>query len=265
MFPGVPTLYLALAREAELHRKKYDLSSIKVCISGSAPLPLEVQRRFEAISGAKVVEGYGLSETSPVTHCNPVYGERRVGTIGLPLPDTDSAIVDPDTWEFLPAGEQGEIAVRGPQVMAGYWQRPDETARVLHDGWLRTGDIGFMNSDGYFTIVDRAKDMIIAGGLKIFPREVDEVLYQNPKVQEAAAVGVPDEYRGETVRAYVVVKPGEHLTAAELIEFCKERLAPYKVPKQVEFRSELPKTLVGKVLRRTLRDEYIAEHATSHN
>jgi long-chain acyl-CoA synthetase len=260
MFPGVPTLYLALAREAEQHPKKYDLSSIKVCISGSAPLPLEVQKRFEAVSGAKVVEGYGLSETSPVTHCNPVNGERRIGTIGLPLPDTDAGIINPDTWEFLPTGEQGEIAVRGPQVMAGYWQRPDETARVLNDGWLRTGDIGFMNSDGYFTIVDRAKDMIIAGGLKIFPREVDEVLYQNPKVQEAAAVGVPDEYRGETVRAYVVVKPGEHLTAEELIDFCKERLAPYKVPKQVEFRSELPKTLVGKVLRRTLRDEYIAEH-----
>ena len=265
MFPGVPTLYLALAREAEQHPKKYDLSSVKVCISGSAPLPLEVQKRFEAVSGAKVVEGYGLSETSPVTHCNPVYGERRIGTIGLPLPDTIAGIINPDTGEFLPTGEQGEIVVRGPQVMAGYWQRPDETARVLHDGWLRTGDIGFMDSDGYFTIVDRAKDMIIAGGLKIFPREMDEVLYQNPKVLEAAAVGVPDEYRGETVRAYVVVKPGEHLTAEELIDFCKERLAPYKVPKQVEFRSELPKTLVGKVLRRKLRDEYIAEHANTHN
>ena len=257
MFPGVPTLYLALAREAEQH--PHDLSSIKVCISGSAPLPREVQRRFEAVTGAKVVEGYGLSEASPVTHCNPVYGDCRIGTIGLPLPDTDAAIINPETWEFLPVGEQGEIVVRGPQVMLGYWQRPDETKSVLRDGWLRTGDIGFMDSDGYFTVVDRAKDMIIAGGLKIYPRDVDEVLYQNPKVLEAAAVGVPDEYRGETVRAYVVVKPGEHLTADELIDFCKERLAPYKVPKQVEFRAELPKTLVGKVLRRTLRDEYIAE------
>jgi long-chain acyl-CoA synthetase len=263
MFPGVPTLYLALAREAEQH--KYELDSIKVCISGSAPLPLEVQKRFEALSGAKVVEGYGLSETSPVTHCNPVFGDRRIGTIGLPLPNTDSAITHPDTkdpsdpWEFLPTGEQGEIVVRGPQVMAGYWQRPEDTSRVLQGGWFRTGDIGFMDADGYFTVVDRAKDMIIAGGLKVFPREVDEVLYQNPKVLEAATVGVPDDYRGETVRAYVVVKPGEHLTAEELIAFCKERLAPYKVPKQVEFRDELPKTLVGKVLRRALRDQYIAE------
>ena len=261
MFPGVPTLYLALAREAERHQR--DLRSIKVCISGSAPLPLEVQKRFEAISGARVVEGYGLTESSPVTHCNPVFGDRRIGTIGLPLPETDAAIIDPETWEFLQPGEQGEIVVRGPQVMRGYWQRPEDSAQVLRDGWLRTGDIGVMSEDGYFTVVDRAKDMIIAGGLKIFPRDVDEVLYQNPKVLEAAAVGVPDEYRGETVRAYVVVKPGEVLTAEELIDFCKERLAPYKVPKQVEFRKKLPKTLVGKVLRRTLRDEYIAEQAAA--
>jgi long-chain acyl-CoA synthetase len=259
MFPGVPTLYLALAREAESHQ--HDLRSIKVCISGSAPLPLEVQKRFEAVSGARVVEGYGLSESSPVTHCNPVYGDRRIGTIGLPLPETDAAIIDPETWEFLHPSAQGEIVVRGPQVMKGYWQRPEETAQVLQDGWLRTGDIGVMSEDGYFRVVDRAKDMIIAGGLKIYPRDVDEVLYQNPKVLEAAVVGVPDEYRGETVRAFVVVKPGEVLTAEELIDFCKERLAPYKVPKQVEFRKELPKTLVGKVLRRTLRDEYIAEQA----
>jgi long-chain acyl-CoA synthetase len=258
LFPGVPTIYLALAREAE--QRHHDLSSIKVCISGSAPLPLEVQRRFEAVSGGRVVEGYGLTEASPVTHCNPVLGDRRIGTIGLPMPGTDSAILAEDSWTFLPPGEQGEIAVRGPQVMRGYWQRPDETAKVLKDGWLRTGDIGVMSEDGYFTVVDRAKDIIIAGGYKIFPREVDEVLYQHPKVLEAAAVGVPDEYRGETVRAYVVVKPGEHLTAAELEAFLKERLAAYKVPKQFEFRGALPKTLVGKVLRRTLRDEYIAAH-----
>jgi long-chain acyl-CoA synthetase len=260
LFPGVPTMYLALAREAEHH--KYDLSSIKVCISGSAPLPLEVQRRFEEISGGKVVEGYGLTEASPVTHCNPVFGARRIGTIGLPMSSTDGAVIDPETWEFLPAGAEGEIAVRGPQVMAGYWNRADETAMVLRDGWLRTGDIGSMSADGYFTIVDRAKDIIIAGGFKIFPREVDEVLYQHPKVLEAAAVGVPDAYRGETVRAFIVLKPGEQATAAELEAFCKERLAPYKVPKQFEFRTSLPKTLIGKVLRRTLRDEYIA-HATA--
>jgi long-chain acyl-CoA synthetase len=261
LFPGVPTLYLALAREAR--NQQADLSSIKICISGSAPLPLEVQRRFEEVSGARVVEGYGLTEASPVTHCNPVFGERRLGTIGLPLPSTDAAIINPDTWEFLPAGQEGEIVVRGPQVMAGYWQRPDETAKVLRDGWLRTGDLGVMDADGYFTVVDRIKDIIIAGGLKIFPRDVDEVLYQHPKVLDAAAVGVPDEYRGETVRAYVVVKPGETLTQAELEQFLKERLAPYKVPKQFEFREALPKSLVGKVLRRTLREEYIARTQTA--
>ncbi len=256
LFPGVPTMYLALAREAE--KRKLNLSSVRVCISGSAPLPLEVQRRFEAVSGGKLVEGYGLTEASPVTHCNPVFGDRRIGTIGLPMSSTIGAIVDPDSWELLPQGEQGEIAVYGPQVMRGYWNRPDETAKVLRNGWLRTGDIGVMSEDGYFTVVDRAKDIIIAGGLKIFPRDVDEVLYSHPKVLEAATVGVPDEYRGETVRAYVVVKPGEHLTEGELAAYLKERLAPYKVPKQYEFRETLPKTLVGKVLRRTLRDEYVA-------
>ena len=262
LFPGVPTMYLALAREAE--KRKTDMRSVKVCISGSAPLPLEVQRRFEAVSPARVVEGYGLTEASPVTHCNPVYGDRRIGTIGLPMPSTDAAIVNPETGEFLPPGGHGEIVVRGPQVMAGYWNRPDETAKVLRDdGWLRTGDLGYMSDDGYFTIEDRAKDLIIAGGFNVFPREVDEVLYAHPKVLEAAVVGVPDEYRGETVRAYIVVKPGEHLTTQELDAFCKERLAAYKVPKQYEFRDTLPKTLVGKVLRRTLREEYIAAHPQS--
>jgi long-chain acyl-CoA synthetase len=256
LFPGVPTMYLALARQAE--HSHPDLSSVRVCISGSAPLPAEVQRRFEAVSGGRVVEGYGLTEASPVTHCNPVFGDRRSGTIGLPLSSTDSAIIDPDTWEHLPPGSEGEIVVRGPQVMDGYWNRPDETAKVLRDGWLRTGDIGSMSADGYFSIVDRAKDIIIAGGLKIFPREVDEALYEHPKVLEAAAVGVPDEYRGETVRAYVVPRPGATLTEEELTAFLKERLAPYKVPKQFEFRDALPKTLVGKVLRRSLREEYVA-------
>ena len=256
LFPGVPTMYLALAREVEQHPR--DLRSIQVCISGSAPLPAEVQRRFEAVSGAKVVEGYGLTEASPVTHCNPVYGERRVGTIGLPLPNTEARIINPDTWEPVAPGEQGEIAVRGPQVMQGYWNRPDETAKVLRDGWLRTGDIGVMDADGYFTVVDRAKDIIIASGYNVYPRDVEEVLYAHPKVLEAAVAGMPDEYRGETVRAFVVVKPGETLTAAELGVWCHERLASYKIPKAYEFRESLPKTLVGKVLRRALREEALA-------
>ncbi|HEX9035836.1 MAG TPA: long-chain fatty acid--CoA ligase [Ktedonobacterales bacterium] len=261
LFPGVPTLYLALAREVEKHKR--DLSSVKVCISGSAPLPAEVQRRFEAVSGAKVVEGYGLTESSPVTHCNPVYGDRRIGTIGLPLPNTDARIISPDGWDTVAPGEQGEIAVRGPQVMQGYWNRPAETAIVLQDGWLRTGDIGVMSSDGYFSIVDRAKDMIIASGLKIFPRDVEEVLFANPKVLESTVIGMPDEYRGETVWAFIVTKPGEKLTAAELDQWCHERLASYKVPKHYEFRDSLPKTMIGKVLRRTLRDESLAAQAAA--
>jgi long-chain acyl-CoA synthetase len=257
LFPGVPTMYLALAREVE--KTKQDLSSIQVCISGSAPLPKEVQTRFEAVSGARVVEGYGLTEASPVTHCNPVFGERRIGTIGLPLSNTDSAIFDSEHGAFVAPGESGEIVVRGPQVMQGYWQRPDETANVMMDGWLRTGDIGMMSVDGYFTIVDRVKDIIIASGYKIFPRDVEEALFAHPAVQEAAVIGVPDAYRGETVRAYIVLKPDKQVTAEELTEYCSGRLAIYKVPKQFVFRDELPKSLIGKVIRRVLRDEAIAE------
>lgn len=257
LFPGIPTMYVAIATAVE--KKRANLTSIKVCISGAAPLPDAVQKRFEGMSGAKLVEGYGLTEASPVTHCNPVYGERRSGTIGLPLPSTVAAIVDPETWAPLPPGEIGEIVVRGPQVMQGYWKRPDETAKQIKDGWLRTGDMGTMDEDGYFRVVDRAKDMIIAGGYNIYPRDVEEVLYQHPKVLEACVVGVPDEYRGETVRAYIVARPGEQVSSDELTAFCKERLAAYKVPKQFEFRDELPKTLIGKVLRRTLREESAAQ------
>ncbi|HEU5344254.1 MAG TPA: long-chain fatty acid--CoA ligase [Ktedonobacterales bacterium] len=256
LFPGAPTMYLALAREVE--RKHHDLSSLRVCISGSAPLPAEVQRRFEAVSGAKLVEGYGLTEASPVTHCNPVYGDRRLGTIGLPVCNTDSGVLVGDSWDFAPQGQQGEIVVRGPQVMLGYWNRPDETAKVLRDGWLRTGDIGQMDADGYFSVVDRKKDLIIASGYNIYPREVEDVLFANPKVLEAAVAGIPDEYRGETVRAYIVVKPGETLTVEELDKWCREQLAVYKVPKSYEFRESLPKTVIGKVLRRQLRDETLA-------
>jgi len=259
LFPGVPAMYQALARAVE--KKKADLSSIRICISGSAPLPPEVQAQFERISPARVVEGYGLTEASPVTHCNPVFGDRRAGTIGLPLPNTDAAIRDRETGMFLSVGEQGELVVRGPQVTQGYWGKPDETARTLHDGWLLTGDIAVMSADGYFSIVDRAKDMIIVGGLKVFPRQVEDVLFEHPKVLEAAVVGVPDAQRGERVQAFIVLKPGEQATAEELTAFCRERLAPYKIPRVFEFRESLPKTTIGKVLRRQLRDEAIAETA----
>jgi long-chain acyl-CoA synthetase len=259
-FPGVPTMYVAINHAVEKH--KADLSSVRVCISGAAPLPAAVQTKFESLTGGKLVEGYGMTETSPVTHCNPVYGERRAGCIGLPVPNTVSAIIDPATWQFLPPGEVGEIVIKGPQVMQGYWNRPDETALQIRDGWIRTGDIGTMDEDGYFKIVDRAKDMIIAGGYNIYPRDVEEVLFSHPAVLDACVIGVPDEYRGETVRAYIVLKPGQTLTAAALTAYCQERLSAYKVPKQIVFRESLPKTLIGKVLRRALRDEALAEVAT---
>ncbi|MGH7453320.1 MAG: AMP-binding protein, partial [bacterium] len=219
------------------------------------PLPLEVARKFEHITGGRLVEGYGLSETSPVTHSNPIFGERREGSIGLPLPNTEAAVVDPETYKPLPAGEIGELAVRGPQVMLGYWQMEAETAKVLRDGWLFTGDMAKMDADGYFYIVDRKKDMIIAGGFNIYPREVEEVLYKHPKVREAAVIGVQDPYRGETVKAFIVLRDGETATEEEIIAYCKQELARYKVPKLVEFRKELPKSLIGKVLRRVLMEE----------
>ncbi|ABB15077.1 long-chain-fatty-acid--CoA ligase [Carboxydothermus hydrogenoformans] len=252
-FPGAPTMYVALLNHPDL--TKYDLRSINVCVSGSAPLPVEVQTKFEEVTGAVVVEGYGLSEASPVTHCNPIRGTRKIGSIGVPYSDTIAKIVDIETGEELPPGQIGELVVKGPQVMKGYWNRPEETANALKDGWLYTGDLAKMDEDGFFYIVDRKKDMIIAGGYNIYPREVEEVLYQHPKVKEAIVVGVPDPYRGETVKAFIVVKEGETLTEQEVIEFCNAHLARYKVPRLVEFRSELPKTAVGKVLRRQLREE----------
>jgi len=259
LFPGVPTLYVAIINHKNV--SNYDLKSVKVCISGGAPLPMEVQRKFEEITNGKLREGYGLTETSPVTHSNPIYGLYKAGSIGLPFPDVEARIVslDPDeNGDFQPLGvdEEGELTVRGPQVMKGYWNRPDETAMVLdEEGWLYTGDIAKVDKDGYFYIVDRKKDLIIASGYNIVPREVEEVLYENPKVQEAVVVGVPDPKRGETVKAFIVLKPGETATEKEIIAFCKERLAPYKVPKMVEFRTELPKSAVGKLLRRALLEE----------
>jgi len=253
LFPGAPTMYIALINHPDL--KKYDLSSIEACVSGSAPLPVEVQHRFEELTGGKLVEGYGLTEASPVTHSNPIWGHRVSGSIGLPWPDTDCRIVDPSTGEELPQGEIGELAVKGPQVMQGYWNRPEETAAILRDGWLLTGDMAYMDEKGYFYIVDRKKDMIIAGGFNIYPREVEEVLFEHPAVLEAAVIGVPDPYRGETVKAYIVLKQGQQVQEEELDRHCRQRLAAYKVPRQYEFRTELPKTMVGKVLRRQLQEE----------
>ncbi|MBI2902898.1 MAG: long-chain fatty acid--CoA ligase [Candidatus Methylomirabilis oxyfera] len=258
IFPGVPTMYVAINNFPEVG--KYNLRSIKACLSGAAPLPVEVQTRFEALTGARLVEAYGLTEASPATHVNPLYGARKVGTIGLPLPDTDAKIVDLETGQrALAPKEVGELAVKGPQVMKGYWNRPSETGMVLKDGWLYTGDIGYMDEQGYFVIVDRKKDMIIASGFNVYPRDVEEPLYEHPKVQEVVAVGLPDPYRGETVKVYIVLKEGQVATEQEIIDYCKEKMAKYKVPTLVEFRKALPKTLVGKVLRRTLREEELAK------
>lgn len=253
LFPGVPTMYVAINNYPEV--KKYNLRSITACISGGAALPVEVQARFEEITGGRLVEGYGLSEAAPVTHSNPLFGLRKTGSIGIPFPGTDARVVSVETGEELPPGEVGELAVKGPQVMKGYWENPEETAAVLKEGWLFTGDIARMDEDGYFYIVDRKKDMIIAGGYNIYPREIEEVLFTHPKIKEAVVAGVPDEYRGETVKAYVVLKEGQEATPEEIIEFCRGKMARYKVPRQVEFRTGLPKSMIGKVLRRLLVEE----------
>ena len=254
LYPGVPALYVSLVNHPDIN--KYDVSSIKACISGAAPLPVEVQQKFQEITGGRLVEGYGLSEATPVTHANPIYGENRIGTIGLPFPSTEAKVMDETGTQEMPVGEVGELVIRGPQVMKGYWQMPTETADVLRDGWLYTGDMARMDADGYFQIVDRKKDMILgAGGFNIYPREVEEVLYQHPKVQECAVAGVPVKDKGERVKAFIVLKKGETSTEEEMIGFCRENMARYKVPKFIEFRDELPKTMVGKVLRRVLIEE----------
>jgi len=260
-YPGVPAMYVAINNHPEV--KKYDLSSIRACNSGAAPLPAEVQQRFQELTGARLVEGYGLSEASPVTHANPIFGENRIGTVGLPYPDTEAMIVDANTGEqVLDVGDVGELCIRGPQVMKGYWNMPTETANALriHSGdgepWLHTGDIAAMDEDGYFQIVDRKKDMILgAGGYNVYPREVEDVLFEHPKVLEAAAAGVLVSPGNQRVKAFIVLRKGETATEQEIIDFCKQNLAPYKVPKFVEFRDSLPKTLVGKVLRRELVKE----------
>ncbi len=259
LFPGVPSIFVAIV--AEPSARSYDLSSIRLCITGSAPMPVEVLRRFEELTGCIIIEGYGLSEASPVTHANPLGGDRKVGSIGIALPDTDCKIVDLDLGvEEKSFGEIGELVIQGPQVMAGYWKLPQETADTLREGWLYTGDIARMDEDGYVFVVDRKKDMIISSGYNVYPREIDEVLYEHPKVLDAVAIGVPDPYRGEIVKAYIVIKPGEDLTEEEIIQFSKVRLAPYKVPRSVEFRQSLPKSMVGKVFRKELRQEVLQHY-----
>ncbi|GAB4496100.1 MAG: long-chain fatty acid--CoA ligase [Anaerolineales bacterium] len=257
IFPGVPTLYNAINNHPDVLAGKYKLNTIKACISGSAPLMRETKEKFEKLTGGKVFEGYGLSEAPTATHCNPLNGENRAGSIGLPLPDVNVRIVSLDDGVTdLPTGEVGELVIQGPQVMKGYHNMPTETQNVLRDGWLFTGDIAYMDEDGYFFIVDRKKELIKPGGYQVWPREVEEVIMENPKVLEVGVAGVPDPYRGETVKAWVVLKTGQSATEEEIRAWCKERMAPFKVPSAVEFRSELPKTTVGKILRRELVREH---------
>jgi len=254
IFPGAPAVYAALLHQKNISPK--DFQSIDVCVSGSAPIPMETLEQFKKVANCEIVEGYGLTEASPATHFNPLGGVKKFGSIGLPFPDTDCRIVDMDVGQIpLPAGKKGELIVKGPQVMKGYWNRPDETANVLRNGWLYTGDIATMDEEGYFYIVDRKKDLIISSGYNIYPREIDEVLHEHEKIKDAVAVGIPHESRGEIVKVYVVLHPGQEMTKSEVIAFCRQKLAKYKLPRLVEFRDELPKTMVGKVLRRALRAE----------
>jgi long-chain acyl-CoA synthetase len=253
IFPGVPTLYNAINNLPDVLEGRYDLSSIKACISGSAPLLRETKEKFEDLTGGKLFEGYGLSEAPTATHCNPLFGENRAGSIGLPLPDVDCRIIDLDDGvTVLEYGEVGELVLHGPQVMKGYHNMPTETANTLRDGWLYTGDIARMDDDGYFYIVDRKKELIKPGGYQVWPREVEEVIAEHESVLEVGVAGIPDPYRGETVKAWVVRKPGITLTEDDVKAWCRDRLAKYKVPTEVEFRDELPKTTVGKILRREL-------------
>jgi len=253
LFPAVPALFNALNHFPGV--EKFDLSSVKSCFSGSAPLPVETMQKFEKMTGSVIVEGFGMSETSPVTHVNPLNGLRKEGSVGIPVSNTEARIVDiDDPTKVVAQGESGELVLRGPQIMRGYWNRDDETAKTIINGWLHTGDLATMDEDGYFFIVGRKKDMINASGFKVFPDEVDEVLMSNPKILEAATIGVPDECRTETVKSFIVLHEGMTMDRDEVRAFCKKELAPYKVPFEVEFIEELPKSTVMKVLRRELRD-----------
>ncbi len=254
IFPAVPTIYTAI--NAHPKRDKYDLTSIKACISGGAPLPVDVKQTFERVTGCKLVEGYGLSESSPVACCNPVEGVNKTGSIGLAVPGTTIEIISlEDRGKAMPQGERGEVCISGPQVMTGYWQKPEETADTLVDGRLHTGDVGYMDEDGYVFIVDRIKDLILAGGYNIYPRNVEEAIYLHPAVDECIVAGIPDEYRGQTVKAYIKLAAGHQMTRDDLKAFLKDKLSPMEIPKLVEFRDELPKTLIGKLSRKAVLEE----------
>ncbi len=254
LFPGVPAMYIALINHPRV--KEFDLSSIEACMSGAAPLPLEVATHFEALTGARLFEGFGMTESSPATHANPIFGTRKPGSIGLPMPGVQAKIVDLETGNTdLPLGEIGEMVISGPVVMQGYYNRADETAGAVRDGWLYTGDIARMDADGFFFIVDRKKDMILSNGFNVYPRDIEEVLYQHGAVKEAVVIGAPTSRGDDLVKAFVVLKEGQTASQEELIEFCREHLARYKAPRQIEFRETLPKTLIGKHLRRVLVEE----------
>ncbi|XPV75926.1 MAG: long-chain-fatty-acid--CoA ligase [Desulfovibrio sp.] len=260
VFPGAPAVYISLLQQKNV--QKYNLSSIRYCIAGSSPMPVEYIEKYRRITGAKIVEGFGLTEASPVTHITPLNGVQKPGSIGFPFPDTDAKIVDMDVGgDQLAPHKRGELCIRGPQVMKGYYNRADETADVLRNGWLYTGDIGYMDEEGYFYIVDRKKDLIISSGYNIYPREVDEVLFEHPAIKEAVTVGIPHKSRGEIIKVYIVLEPNQELSKSDVISYCREKLANYKIPRQVEFREDLPKTMVGKVLRRALREEEMNKKA----
>ena len=271
-FVGAPSVYISLMQQKDV--ANYDLTCIQYCISGSSPFPQAAMKQFQDMTHAKITEGFGLTEASPCVTANPLYKQQKIGSVGIPLPDTEVVIMSLEDGKTpLGDNQSGEICARGPQVMMGYWNHPEETAATIVDGWLHTGDIGYRDSDGYYFIVDRKKDMAIVGGYNVFPREIDEVLHEHPGVKEAVSLSVPHKTRGEMLKAYIVLKEGYKLNTSELAKFCREKLASYKVPRVFEFRDELPKTLVGKVLRRALReeeekklaDELVAESKTEQN
>jgi len=260
--PGVPTIYTGLLQNAEF--RSMDLSFVKGYFGGAAPLPDDTVNELKTLHGAIINDVYGATENTAFATCTPWKGRVKSGTVGVPLPNTDIKIVDIETGETqMKTGQSGEVCIKGPQVMAGYYKKPDETAAALRDGWFYTGDIGVFDEDGYLAIVDRKKDLIIAGGFNIYPKEVDQVLFDHPKVLEACTIGVPDAYRGESVKAFIVLKAGENLTAGEVIAYCKDKLAAYKVPRDIEFLPELPKSAIGKILRRELKAKEMEKRASS--